>query len=501
MENRQLKLGVILSYLSMSLKIIISLIYTPIMLRILGQQEYGLYQLVISVISNLSILNIGFGSAYIRFFAQFRAQKTAKELANMNGLFFAILSILAVFTILLGFWLGFQPSLVFGQGLQADELRLAQELLFILVIMLGFSFINLLFNSYIIANEKFSVQRGLDLLQTLASPLLQLPLLLLGLGSRGIVIGTTITSLCIYSYNIYYCYRRLNFRMSWQAIDWSLLKEIGHYSSFIFLAMIIDQINWNVDVYLVGRFYGTVATAVYSIAELMDGYFRQFSSSFSSLLTPRIHTLVSENISDRALTEFFIKMARIQFLIMALIASGFIFFGQAFIYKWAGPEYQDSFYISLVLILPLLVPIIQNGGIEIRRAKNQHQFYTKVSFITALMNVGFTIILLNFLPAIGAAISTSVTLLINSIILNINYHRSMNLDMIYFWREILSLFKGMILPIVMGTIFNVFVDLNDMLLFVLCGIMYVFIYGLSMWFLAMNAYEKSLVKNILGIGD
>ena len=77
----------------------------------------------------------------------------------------------------------------------------------------------------------------------------------------------------------------------------------------------------------------------------------------------------------------------------------------------------------------------------------------------------------------------------------------MNLDMIYFWREILSLFKGMILPIVMGTIFNVFVDLNDMLLFVLCGIMYVFIYGISMWFLAMNAYEKSLVKNILGIGD
>ena len=47
----QLKLGVILSYLSTGLNMLIQLIYTPIMIRLLGQSEYGLYTLVGSVVS------------------------------------------------------------------------------------------------------------------------------------------------------------------------------------------------------------------------------------------------------------------------------------------------------------------------------------------------------------------------------------------------------------------------------------------------------------------
>ena len=40
----QRKAGVILSYAGELVKILVSLVYTPIMLRLLGQSEYGLYQ-------------------------------------------------------------------------------------------------------------------------------------------------------------------------------------------------------------------------------------------------------------------------------------------------------------------------------------------------------------------------------------------------------------------------------------------------------------------------
>ena len=56
----QLKIGVILSYISTALSFIINLTYTPIMIRLLGQSEYGLYTLVGSFVSYLSLFSLGF---------------------------------------------------------------------------------------------------------------------------------------------------------------------------------------------------------------------------------------------------------------------------------------------------------------------------------------------------------------------------------------------------------------------------------------------------------
>ena len=50
----QLKAGAFLSYAQMALNILISVVYTPVMLRILGQSEYGLYNTVASTVSTVS---------------------------------------------------------------------------------------------------------------------------------------------------------------------------------------------------------------------------------------------------------------------------------------------------------------------------------------------------------------------------------------------------------------------------------------------------------------
>ena len=55
----QLKMGTILSYLSIVIQSLSAIIYTPVMLRLLGQNEYGLYQLGSSAVSYLSLLSFG----------------------------------------------------------------------------------------------------------------------------------------------------------------------------------------------------------------------------------------------------------------------------------------------------------------------------------------------------------------------------------------------------------------------------------------------------------
>ena len=66
----QRKLGSIISYVQMFLGVVISLIYTPYMIKILGQSEYGLYNTVASTISMMSVLSLGFNSSYIRYYSR-----------------------------------------------------------------------------------------------------------------------------------------------------------------------------------------------------------------------------------------------------------------------------------------------------------------------------------------------------------------------------------------------------------------------------------------------
>ena len=71
-NSSQLKAGAIISYIQMGLSVIVGLLFTPVMIRTLGQSEYGLYNTVASTISMLSILRLGFDNSYIRYFAKYK---------------------------------------------------------------------------------------------------------------------------------------------------------------------------------------------------------------------------------------------------------------------------------------------------------------------------------------------------------------------------------------------------------------------------------------------
>ena len=179
----QRKAGVILSYAGEMVKIVVSLVYTPVMLRLLGQSEYGLYQLVYSVVSYLSLLSLGFGSSYLRFYSRYKAQKDESGVAKLNGMFILIFSSISIICIICGSIMIGNIHNIFGTGLTKQEYETARVLMGLLIINLAMTFPNSVFNCSITAHEKFFFQKLLILLQNLFSPFLTLPLLIMGYGS------------------------------------------------------------------------------------------------------------------------------------------------------------------------------------------------------------------------------------------------------------------------------------------------------------------------------
>ena len=119
--------GILLNYAGEAVKVLTTLIYTPLMLRLLGQSEYGLYQLVSSTVAYLSLLSLGFGSAYIRFYSRYAAQGDEAGISRLNGMFMTIFCVMAVLCLICGAAMTIHAEWLFGSGLHAAELAKASS--------------------------------------------------------------------------------------------------------------------------------------------------------------------------------------------------------------------------------------------------------------------------------------------------------------------------------------------------------------------------------------
>jgi O-antigen/teichoic acid export membrane protein len=77
------KLGILLSYLNIILQVIIGFLYVPILLHYIGKSEYGLYQLIGSLIAYFSIMDFGLTAAVTRFYTKYKALKDKVGMENI----------------------------------------------------------------------------------------------------------------------------------------------------------------------------------------------------------------------------------------------------------------------------------------------------------------------------------------------------------------------------------------------------------------------------------
>ena len=494
----QKKAGVLLSYGQTVLSTVISLVYTPVMLRLLGTSEYGTYTLVSGFISNLSLMSFGLGSAYVRYYARAKVQEGEEGVGRINGMFMTIFLVISAMSLLVGGVLVANVHNIFGAKLTAHEVETARVLMALLVVNIAVSFPCSVFSSYITANERFLFQRVVNMIRTVLNPIVMLPLLLMGLGSISLVMVTLVLSVVTDAFNIWYCTRKLHMRLTFGRFDFGLLREMGGFSFFIFLNMIIDQINWTVDTTLLGIISGTAATAIYGVGAQINNYYKTLSTSISGVFVPQINRIVAEGQGDEKLTSLFTRVGRIQFMLLMLVLTGFVFVGEPFIEAWGGGEYQGAYAIALMLMVPVTLPLIENLGIEIQRAKNMHQFRSKVYFCMALGNVLVSIPLGMRFGGLGCAMGTAISLVIgNGFVMNWYYQTHIGLDMKHFFRSILSMVPAMVPPALLGLLavrLHAFTGYSGVLTF---AVPYAAVYALCVYKWAMNEQEKDMVRGML----
>ena len=374
-------------------------------------------------------------------------------------------------------------------------------MMILMMVSTAISFLMNVFSCFISANERFVFMKVFNLVRTVLNVILNLTVLFLGYGAVGLVVLSLALTVIVQAINIFYAVKILSFKFDFKNINPSLFKSVLAFSGLIAINMVVDKINSGLDSILLGRFCGTAAVAVYTVGASLNSHFTAFSTAISGVFVPHVHYLVNSHQQDSAeqrkvLTDFFVKVGRVQYLILALIASGVVFFGKPFIRFWAGEGYEQSYYIALILIIPSIIPLIQNVGIEIQRAENRHHYRAYIYGAMALVNLAISIVLCQIWGGIGSAIGTCIAVVVaNGIIMNIVYHKKINIDVVVFWKNIGRQTLGMLIPFAFGVVIMKAVEINSILELILWILVYCAVYFICVYFLSMNSYEKGLIKS------
>lgn len=497
MNIREIKNGVIFSYLLIVTNTLYGIVFTPFLVSIIGSGEYGVYKIVGSLIGSITILDLGIGSSILRFSAKFYAENDKEKLSNFAAMGLIQATILSVIMISVCVVVYFQFDGIYGETLTAEELAVGKELfLFFIVILVLNMYEKVMFN-VISGCEHYSFANGMKLLHIIMKLFLSYKLV-----SRTektvtllqIEIILLIITLLLQSV---YLKNRVGIRIRFHYWDNTLFKQSFSYMLLMFIQSLASQFNGNLDNMVIGAYLGSTAVAVYSIGLQFYNMYEQFALSFSNFMLPSVSKQILSGASNRELEETVIKVGRFEFMALGGALCGYIVIGREFINLWLGPDYIFAWIVGLLLMIPTTIPLVQNVCLSILRAKNKIGFRTAAVCIMSVFNFCVTVIGVQRWGAIAACVGTVIGLVVaNIVVMNIYYVKVIKLNIFRIFKDIADktwiccLAASLILILADKFLYGTWI------LWFIKVLIFVIVYGGLLMLHGFRDYERRMVKQI-----
>ncbi|MBR5272584.1 MAG: oligosaccharide flippase family protein [Clostridia bacterium] len=494
----QLKMGAVISYVTLIINTIMPIIYTPIMLSILGKDEHGLYTFAHSIVSYLTLLSFGFGSSIVRYMTKYRALEDRENEEKTFGLFMIVYGVFSALVLIGGVILSFNSGALLTDTANSVYVDKMKILVLIMTLNVMISFVSAVFSSVIIAHEQFIFYKLLTLFSAVAIPCASIILLFCGFASIGITLSTTIVNFILLVGHSIYCTKKLKIKPRFKNLDFNVLKEIIRFSAFIFIAEISNMLYMATDRFLLGKMVTLASVSIYSTGATFSTIMNSLTVGISDVLMPKVTKMVFKGASNKEMDDIFIRVGRMQFIIVSFVMSSFAVFGRQFMPIFAGEGYDDSYWVAIILMVPLAVPLIQSVAVNIITARNKHRFRSFVLFGVAILNVVLTVLALWLgMEGIGAALASAVAAIIGTgAIMNWYYHKKMQIDIPRFWFNVLKLCPVPVGMTLLGFGITYFVDVSGIWRFLIGAVIYTIVYLPLLWITSLNKYEKGIFEDI-----
>lgn len=492
-STRKIKYGAAMSYATIFFSILSGLIYTPWMISEIGQANYGLYMLTLSLVSMFA-MDFGLDAAVSRFLSKFMAEGDKDQATRFLGVAYKLFAVIAFTLFVILSIVYFLIDSIYG-ALTTGEL----DKLRILYVIAGFyivvSFPLKPFSGILVSHELFIQANFLQLLEKVFTVLLMVIALLFGYGLYALVIVHAFVGSLILFIEYMIIRKRTAMRPQFQGHDKEIYKEIFSFTSWSTVTLVAQRFVLNITPSLLGILAGSASIALFSVGMVIEGYVWTIASSLGFLFLPKVSRLLSRDERGE-IGVLFVRIGRIQLFIVGLIVSTFFILGKEFMGLWVGNEFHDSYYIALLLIAPSLITLTQDIGNTTLIAENKVKYRSYASIIVAAISMTLSPLLIPIYGPIGAAMAICIGNTVGLVFyMNVIYQRVLGLNVVDFFKRChVKLLPGIVMYTVVGWGIHQLFPATNLLELALKGFVLMLVYMLIMWGIGFDPSEKRLVR-------
>lgn len=495
-RNKQLKIGAILSYLGVFLGIVSGLIYNPWMIRKIGDADYGLYTLAMSLINIFSI-DFGLSMASQRYISKYRAENNQQAVDDIVGLIYKLYIIITaflavIFTVLFFFIDGIYVKLT------PSELE-KFKVLYVMIAIYGvtsFPFITL--NGILSSYEKFIPLKTCDLIYKLLTIIMTAIALFVGYGVYILVVVNLIASILVTTLRIIFIKRCTPVKANFTYGDTAKIKEIFSFSIWTSISVITSRLLLSLCPSILGIVSGSFEIAVFGYAVSIEGYIYSFVNAINGFFMPQLSRITADEEdskkSERVL-QLMISVGKLILMLFGLIFVGFAVMGKNFICLLIGNDYVNAYYCVLLICGYGILAYPQQIANTYAVVQNKVKERAIISLISFAIYLVLVFIFGKLYGAVGIAISICISLITQTVLMNILYVKKLHINIGSFFRNChLKMLPGFVL--FSGIFFGIsIVPISGWFGFAIKVMCISFVYVLLAWLVFLDKTEKRKLIN------
>lgn len=495
--SHQRKIGSIIGYIYTICQAVISIIYIPILLHGIGDSEYGLYQILSSIIAYFAAMEAPLSASLLKYYSSYKEDGNRIKMENTLAIGKRIFALFSAVFLLISIPIAFIFRRVYAASLTPKELDEALIMFGIMMVNLVISLNGYTYVAAITAHESFVFLKLSNLITLIMQPVLVVLVIKRVPYAFVIVLISTVFSFILYWVRKYYAKHKLGVVIKYHERDKKLVAGIAKLSLAVLFVAIADQIFWKTDQLILGAMYDTKTVSIYSVGSQLNSMFISVACVMGGMTLPMVTKISKGKNADTGLSESFIRIGRYQSYLVCLILTGVILYGKEFIVIISGSDYLETYYVALLLMIPYSVDLIQTCAGSILQVKDKYHLRSITLFIIAIINIVLTLVWARIYGMIGAAMATAVSIIVSDIILNILYVRIIKLNVGLFWKKCTPIIFVAIIISGVGYLISLVQFTNIYVSFVVHVVLYSLVYSLVMYILVMNKNEKVLVRSML----
>lgn len=390
----------------LGVKFCVTFVMTPIYVRALGNHDYGIWEIGVSILGYMGLLQFGIPPAIVRYVANYTA---LGDKDNLDRLYSTAISLLGCIGLVCALALATFAVLAPGvltEGAAEDSLRYTYYLL-IMASQVVVVFLGMLFQSFHEGCQRYHLTNAITAFNSVTGAVVLYLLLTNGFGLIALAAGNTIgMGLKFLTFQqLLRTERYGGFRFRLRNVSRESLRHLLSFGAKSFVLGISGRVAGSTAPIIIGAFINPATVPFYTIPA---GLVRRVSNTVHAItlgFMPYFSELFARNESERTLRTFFDAS---RFIVGFVLGSylGILFLGLPFISRWIGPSYAEKgeivFYaIALYFLWPLLNPL--HGRVLTSMAR--HDQLAKVRVWDALLNLALSLTMVQFWGIEGVALS------------------------------------------------------------------------------------------------